>query len=278
MSGTYCVYKHTSPSGKVYIGTTKRSTNQRWRNGLGYKGNPYFYKAICKYGWDNITHEIILENLSYQAAANAEVRLIASHNSTNRHSGYNIQNGGNMCGTHSEETKRKISIANMGNKRCEGRKLSEWHIQQLRNSNLGTHKGLGGKRSAEQRANISKALTGKKKSAEHIQRLIESHPDVSGPNNPMYGKQHSEHTKMLISKKAKARPVTETQKEHLRNIAKKRAVEQMDFDGNVIATFAKVIDAANSVSAFPQNIGAVCRGVIKSCKGYTWRYCDENRR
>lgn len=28
----YCVYKHTSPNGKVYIGITKKKPNDRWEN------------------------------------------------------------------------------------------------------------------------------------------------------------------------------------------------------------------------------------------------------
>lgn len=35
----YTVYKHTTPSGKVYIGITKQKPWQRWNNGNGYKNN-----------------------------------------------------------------------------------------------------------------------------------------------------------------------------------------------------------------------------------------------
>lgn len=30
----YCVYKHTSPSGKVYVGITKLKPKYRWNNGI----------------------------------------------------------------------------------------------------------------------------------------------------------------------------------------------------------------------------------------------------
>ena len=42
---------------------------------------------------------------------------------------------------------------------------------------------------------------GKKMSAEFCQTISKNHHDVKGENNPMYGKTHSEHTKMLISQK-----------------------------------------------------------------------------
>ena len=43
------IYKHTSPSGKVYIGQTCQKPEHRWDNGKGYKSG-YFASAIKKYG------------------------------------------------------------------------------------------------------------------------------------------------------------------------------------------------------------------------------------
>ena len=62
----YVVYKHTTPSGKVYIGITGLKPERRWRNGNGYKDNEHFYRAILKYGWDNIKHEIDLRVQQHQ--------------------------------------------------------------------------------------------------------------------------------------------------------------------------------------------------------------------
>ena len=41
---TYCVYKHTNKeNGKVYIGITScLDTNERWKDGFGYKDNKLF--------------------------------------------------------------------------------------------------------------------------------------------------------------------------------------------------------------------------------------------
>ena len=50
---TYIVYKHTSPSNKVYIGITSKDVRQRWCNGFGYQTQLYFFRAIVKYGWIN---------------------------------------------------------------------------------------------------------------------------------------------------------------------------------------------------------------------------------
>lgn len=110
----YIVYKHTCPNDKTYIGITSIKINDRWRKGKGYISNPYFYKAIQKYGWGNIKHEILFTNLSKNEAEQKEIELIKYYNSNDSKFGYNISNGGNSNGKVSEETKKKISNANKG--------------------------------------------------------------------------------------------------------------------------------------------------------------------
>ena len=68
VSAKCCVYKHTSPSGKVYIGITKQKPEKRWGNGKNYAQNEYFFAAILKYGWGNFTHEIIADGLTREEA------------------------------------------------------------------------------------------------------------------------------------------------------------------------------------------------------------------
>lgn len=60
----YSVYKHTFPNGKVYIGMTSRKPKDRWHNGKGYKTQSLIHKAIQEYGWNNVKHEILFENLT----------------------------------------------------------------------------------------------------------------------------------------------------------------------------------------------------------------------
>lgn len=90
----WSAYKHTCPNGKVYIGITSYDINIRWRNaGKGYKGM-FFYKAIQKYGWDNIQHEILFTNLAEEQAYEKEIELIAKYKSNQREFGYNLAIGG----------------------------------------------------------------------------------------------------------------------------------------------------------------------------------------
>ena len=66
MNKKFCVYRHIFPNGKSYIGITSKKPNQRWENGKGYSktGQNAIYNAIKKYGWDNIKHEILFDNLT----------------------------------------------------------------------------------------------------------------------------------------------------------------------------------------------------------------------
>lgn len=107
MKTDYCVYKHTSPRGKVYIGITGQRPEERWQGGLGYRHNEYFFRAILKYGWENFKHEILHTGLSKDEACAAEVALIASHRSTEKAYGYNITGGGETF-KHSPESIQKM--------------------------------------------------------------------------------------------------------------------------------------------------------------------------
>lgn len=109
----YTVYKHTSPSGKVYIGITSLEPEIRWgKDGFGYRKQPYFYRAIQKYGWGNIQHEILFEGLTKDEACAKEIELIAMYKSNDSDYGYNLSLGGESGGNGiplSDEERRRLS-------------------------------------------------------------------------------------------------------------------------------------------------------------------------
>ena len=107
------LYKHTSPSGKVYVGITGQNPEDRWQGGRGYRRNEYFSHAIMKYGWDNFAHEILAEGLNINTACELERALIAQYKSTDKRYGYNITPGGEHF-KHSEESKQKMSANRKG--------------------------------------------------------------------------------------------------------------------------------------------------------------------
>lgn len=121
----YTVYKHTSPSGKVYIGITSQKVQDRWcRQGQGYKKNTHFYRAIQKYGWDNFKHEILYTGMPEMDAKHKEIELIKKHQSNNPKNGYNLTIGGDgVIGiVRNDVWKKRIGIALKGNKNGNGSK------------------------------------------------------------------------------------------------------------------------------------------------------------
>lgn len=91
-SKTYIIYKHVSPSGKVYIGQTNQIPELRFRNGEGYRSSKKFYNAILKYGWKNFKHEILFTNLNKISADCIETDLIYYYKQIGI--SYNIADGG----------------------------------------------------------------------------------------------------------------------------------------------------------------------------------------
>ena len=89
----YYVYKHTTPVNKVYIGITCVNPSHRWNNGKGYQSQ-LFGKAVEKYGWQNIKHEILFDSLTKEEAEQKEIELIAEYKSNQREYGYNVSSGG----------------------------------------------------------------------------------------------------------------------------------------------------------------------------------------
>ena len=97
----WTVYIHIVPKeisnyshDKYYVGITSQNPKRRWQNGIGYKTNEYFYRAIHKYKWSNISHEIIANNLTHDEACDMEKVLIQKLKSNDYTYGYNQTIGG----------------------------------------------------------------------------------------------------------------------------------------------------------------------------------------
>ena len=125
MYNSYIVYKHTSPSSKVYIGITKFDPKYRWlNNGRGYKTQTTFFNAIIKYGWINFKHEILYKNLSEEQALDKEEELIQQYKSYDRRYGYNISLRGPKYGAFIKERiikSRRLPIAPLPNWKNRGK-------------------------------------------------------------------------------------------------------------------------------------------------------------
>lgn len=127
---TYTVYKHTTPTGKVYVGITKQKPTRRWQAGHGYESGARFKYAVQKHGWNNITHEVIESGLNKAEAKAREIYYIKLYDSTNPEKGYNVSPGGDKQ-IITEEQKLKISAT------LTGRKLPRETREKMSASRLG---------------------------------------------------------------------------------------------------------------------------------------------
>ena len=221
MENNYKVYCHLFPNGKRYIGITKQRLAIRFKNGYGYQRCPIMWKAIQKYKWRNIEHNVLFENLTKEEAETKEIELIAKYKSNDRKFGYNIANGGNCIGTVSEETKKIISNKNKGKpNKYKGMPRSEETKRKIRESKKiywnEYYKTNGGKPKKEKKkSNIDTRFKkgdisywkGKKFNEEYRKKLSEAH---IGKN---IGHEVTKETRNKISKKLKGHNVSlETKK------------------------------------------------------------------
>lgn len=116
------IYKiSNSINDKIYIGQTtydnieKRISNYCNEVKWAKKERPII-SAMRKYGFDNFTFEIIDTADNKEDLDKLERYYIKKYQSLCTQNGYNVELGGNGEGKHSEETKRKIGEAQLGEK------------------------------------------------------------------------------------------------------------------------------------------------------------------
>lgn len=196
----WTVYCHTTPSGKRYIGITCKKPEHRWNNGNGYIKDTPFGKAIEKYKWENIKHEILDTNLDeFEAKCLEEyyifsLRTFVGFSDCN---GYNCTLGGegSVGYVPTEEHRRKIGKAN------KGRKLSEEQKRKIGESSKGRPAWNKDKQMTEEfKSKISASLIGNKRnkgkhhSEEHNRKISASR---KGKQSSVKGK----HWKLIDGKR-----------------------------------------------------------------------------
>lgn len=249
MSKEYNLYLHIFPHGKVYVGITRQSPEQRWANGKGYQKSkqPIMHNAICKYGWDKIQHIILHKNLDELTAKQLEIIYITEvFHSNNRQFGYNRTDGGDgiLGYKHTEETLFKISKAS--------KELWKDPKHKEKMSII---------RSGENNPNYGKVLSKK-----HKQILSECAKQRVGNKNSFYGKHHSEETKRKVSEAKKAQNLIGSKNPQSKPV---RCIE-------LNKVFESASLAAQWVGASRSTITNACRhGADFLSQGYHWEYIDK---
>lgn len=234
----YSVYIHIFPNEKKYVGVTTWKPELRWgTNGCNYK-NPYMINAIKKYGWENIKHEIVAEDLTVEEASDMEKALIQKYNSANLEYGYNISLGGvdsKVCSNGTKEKLRKVNI---------GKVMSE-----------------------ESKRKISKFQTGRKKSELTKRNMsIAQKKSFANGNNAM----HSQEARAKAAQKKKGRKLPNyiTQKA---SEAKFHAVKNMQTG----VIYPSIKSACEETGLNRSTIIRHCNGTLKKQK---WKYAKEEEK
>lgn len=281
----YCVYVHTSPSGKRYVGQTGKKIEERWRNGgKGYLSKkdgrymqPMFAYAILKYGWDNFKHEIIASDLTKEEADTLEKSLIKEFNTMDSKCGYNLREGGSRGGL-SEEARRKISEAHKGKTLSEEsrRKISE-ALKGEKSPFYGAHP------SEETRKNMSKAqkkrVAEKGFSEERRRKISEAN---KGENNWNFGGHLSEETKRKMSESRSGKRHFMYGKHHSKETKRKikesqqmRQIAQYNLQGELIKVWECLHDIGRELNIAISNIHKCCNGNRKTAGGFIWKYYED---
>lgn len=108
------------------------------------------------------------------------------------------------------------------------------------------------KRTEKTRKKLSESRIGITFSEEHKKKISEA---LSGEKHPMFGKHHSEESKKKI-----------------RENNPSKAVIQLSKDGEFIAEYPSTKEAERQTGCHHQSICACCKGRLKTCGRYIWKY------
>lgn len=223
------VYKiENALNGKCYIGQSihlkKRKNSHSSRLGSMTEDNIYLQRAYNKYGKDNFKFTVLVYCEPYELTR-YEGLLDCYYKSLGISYNTRICIDSNKGLRHSDESKRKIGIANSGKKASEEtrRKLSVAHYgirlpEETCRKMSASRKGRIF--SKDTREKISKSKIGKKRSEETIKKMsevtkrrwdgldelkkMEIRISLMGENNPRFGTHHSEETKKKMSEARKS--------------------------------------------------------------------------
>jgi group I intron endonuclease len=180
------IYKITSPSNKIYIGSSS-NIELRWKyyKNLNCKKQNKLYSSFLKYGVSNHKFEILFE-CKFDELYEYEHLFSLLYNVLDRNKGLNCNIPGynDVKKEVSEETKEKISL------KTKGRKLSAEQILFLKNRKASEETKLKistagklRKHSEETKLKQSLVKLGKKKTEEHKQNLSKAKTGLKLPES-----------------------------------------------------------------------------------------------
>lgn len=275
---SYSVYKHTCPNNKVYIGITRCKVEDRWKNGLGYEYQ-VFGRAVRKYGWENIIHEVLYDGLTEEEAKQLEVELIKKFDSKNPEHGYNRTDGGDGVVGYEYTDEVREKMREHAKEMWEDPEIRErltLHLQKLREANKGRKidPEIVKKRAKERSVKVDQYT----RYGEYIQTfnsLMDAARSIGKDCNSAIiacckGKKKSYCGYMW---KYHGDELTD---EHIewsnsRNYYNKREIVMCDDEWNEIKRFPGFHDAGRELGLNYKSIFHACKTGGR-CGGYKWRY------
>lgn len=265
------IYKITSPNGSIYIGQTRNFSNRiNAYKRLSIKNQKHIYNSIKKYGWENHRFDVIL-NVQHDIPAIKLLELERSFYLYYKGIGAKLMNcrlpGANYG--HSEKTKEKIGLANLG--KLNGIILSDERRKKISLALIGNKRRLGHKLTDQHKKIISESNKGRKRTVESLKKSSES---KMGEKNPMYGKKLTEKHRKKISESNKARVITNEMrlKMSIGGKMKRRPILQVDVFGNNIRLYSSATEAKSLNGYCRQSIQKCAAGKTKTAYNYTWKY------
>jgi group I intron endonuclease len=242
------VYKITSPSGRIYIGSTKNYKLRVNKYKKLYCPKQYkLYKSFLKYGTENHIFEVIWQG-SIEEMYKQEAILGRLHNVLDKDLGLNLRlpKESDIYSCMSEETRQKLKNS------LTGRKLSEETKAKM--SLVNKNKKL----SAETKLKMSISAKGKVRTKEHQEKL----------NIAMKGRVISLEQKKAISDKNKGNKQSkETIQKRIDPL--KKFVIQMDLDDNFIKEWKGIISVKRELNI---SINQCLSGKSKTAGNFKWIY------
>jgi len=295
------IYKITSPTKKIYIGQSKDIFERiKYYEKATCKAQVLLYHSLKKHGWKahkfDIIHYCTVDQLNY-----LEVEYILVYNSFNTKHGLNLISGGGVGRTNSEQTRRRISIANKGNQIWLGKKHTEETKAMMRLNRNGNPKYSGHKMSDEAKVKIGAAQKGKNPSEETRTKMRiaatgrvsseETRKKLSIANK---GRKMSENFKIKMrevmkgNKNALGRIVSEDTRKKISTAnsgencymfgikgalnPKSKPVNQYDLKLNLVKRHVSIISAASELGVSTSLIILVCQNKTPSAYGFVWSY------
>lgn len=225
-----------SINNKKYIGQTRQNVYKRWKAHVRGSDIPLssISKAIQKYGYENFEFSVLEKNIDISDLDSREIFWIDKYNTTVKKYGYNMNTGGGVGFTASDETKMKQSIAGKNRDPQIYKNHSEFMKLRYKNNPI----------FREDMAKVAiKTHTGRKQDSEWVNKRADAHR----------GYVFKEEQKIKLARA------------HMNG----RKIQCSN--GEI---YLSAYEASLCTGALQSHIGSICNGKRKSSNGYTFQYVD----